>query len=51
MPTEEDLCRLIYALSDHCGLLESRRIAKGVKKLIDGKTVDEVLREDLEIVS
>ena len=46
-PSEDDLYNLIYALSS-CDSLEARRIAQGVRKLNEGKTVDQVLKEDLE---
>lgn len=50
VPTEEDIYRIVTALGTG-DVLESRRIAEGVRKLIDRKTVDDVLREDLERVS
>ena len=46
-PSEDDLHNLIYALGS-CDALEARRIARGVRKLNEGKTVDQVLKEDLE---
>jgi len=49
-PSEDDLHNLIYALGS-CDALEARRIAEGVRKLNDGKSVDQVLKEDLERAS
>lgn len=48
-PTEAELERVVYAIGT-MGPLEARRVAQAIGKLIQGQTVDEVLRADLASV-